>query len=460
MQDLMADEMTTVTTSASDGIPARDSREALGIWWLFPKPQWTALQSGATIGRTNESPIVLEGSSVSRIHAEVLREGPLWVLRDCGSKNGTHVNTRRVDRAAIAPQDVVRLGEWVGVVCACSLPAPAQLISELAPGWLAGERTRQRLEPLGRWARSNLAIVLRGETGTGKEVAARAIHTSSGRSGNFIAVNCAAIPETLAEAQLFGYRKGAFTGALTDSEGFVGAAQNGTLFLDEIVELPLTVQAKLLRTLEERTVQPLGTSQPRAVDFRVVCATQEPLADLVERRLFRADLCARVSGLELELLPLRKRREEVLAILEHSLGHAGAGPVTFTPRFVERLLCHDFPYNVREVVQLARLLASSGKERLNVEDLPEAVQLDTPGALSTPSASQSQLSQQTGTEGSRKKAWLMRYAAELDRLKQALEANGGNLSQAAREIGMPRYRAIRLLAAHAELGYEPIQVQE
>jgi transcriptional regulator of acetoin/glycerol metabolism len=456
----MADEMTTVTTGANDDPSSRGGQEPLGIWWLFPSLQWNAFSGGAVngcskIGRTRESPIMLEGSSVSRNHAELRREGPLWVLVDLKSKNGTFVNARRVERAALGPQDVVRIGEWVGVVCHCSEPPPDRLICELAPGWVSGERTRQRFELLDRWARSSLAIVLRGETGTGKEVAARALHALSGRSGDFIAVNCAAIPESLAEAQLFGHRKGAFTGAQTDSEGFLGAAHKGTLFLDEIADLPLGVQAKLLRALEDGAIQPLGSARPRALEFRVVCATQEPLAELVEKRLFRADLCARLSGLEIELTPLRKRREEILAILEHALSNAGAGSVRFTSRFVERLLCHVYPYNVREVVQLARLLANSGKELLNLEDLPEALQLDTPTSLTPSSGGKAQVA----SDGSRKRAWLMRYAAEFDRLRGALEANGGNLSQAARAIGMPRYRAIRLLAAHAELGHEPIKAQ-
>ena len=225
-------------------------------------------------------------------------------------------------------------------------------------------------------AASDLPIVLEGETGTGKELAARALHRWSGRSGPLSAVNCAALPEGLAEGELFGYRRGAFTGADRASAGFFRGAQGGTLLLDEVSDLPLALQAKLLRVLEEREVQPLGEIHPVPIDVRVVVAGQQPLIEAVRAGRFRADLLARLDGLTVRLPPLRKRREDVLPLFSRLLEEIGQGRVpAMESDFAERLCMHDWPFNVRELVLLAkRLVTLHGSDvTLRAQHLPERI---------------------------------------------------------------------------------------
>src|SRR5437588_230906 len=164
---------------------------------------------------------------------------------------------------------------------------------------------------VGLGARARIPVLLLGETGTGKELIARAVHDLSGRTGPFLAVNCGALPETLVESELFGYRKGAFSGAYEDRPGLVRSSDKGTLLLDEIGSLPLPAQAALLRVLQEEEVVPVGATRPLRVNLRVVAATHEDLGVLASQELFRADLLARLSGFTLDLPPVRERREDV-----------------------------------------------------------------------------------------------------------------------------------------------------
>jgi transcriptional regulator with PAS, ATPase and Fis domain len=187
-------------------------------------------------------------------------------------------------------------------------------------------------------------------------------------------VNCATLVPALAEAELFGYRKGAFTGADRASPGYFRAAQGGTLLLDEIADLPESVQAKLLRALEQHEISPLGESSPVPVDVRVLAATQIPLAQLVAERRFRADLCARLDGLTIRLPPLRDRKQEIPFLFQHLLRlHSGGRPPEVDPRLVEQLCLYDWPFNVRELDLLVRrLLLLHGHEReLRRSHLPE-----------------------------------------------------------------------------------------
>ena len=188
----------------------------------------------------------------------------------------------------------------MGIVTAS--PAPFE---EIGPGLWGGGALQAALAPLRQAAASDLPIVLEGETGCGKEVVTRTLHRWSGRSGPLVAVNCAALPEGLAEGELFGYRRGAFTGAERASVGYFRGADAGTLLLDEVSDLPLVLQAKLLRVLEERAVQPLGETRPVPIDVRVVVAGQQPLMEVMRAGRFRADLLARLDGLTVRLPPLR-----------------------------------------------------------------------------------------------------------------------------------------------------------
>jgi MoxR-like ATPase len=199
-------------------------------------------------------------------------------------------------------------------------------------------------------AASSATVVITGESGTGKEVVARALHGASPRAGKpFVAFNCGAVPRDLFEGQLFGHKRGAFTGATSDQIGMLRAAEGGTLFLDEIAELPLDVQPKLLRVLENHEVTPLGTTRPVRVDARIVAATHRDLAALVRAGSFREDLFFRLQVVRLWVPPLRERREDIVPLARHFLAQLSKTPIELSVAAAERLLAYDFPGNVREL---------------------------------------------------------------------------------------------------------------
>jgi DNA-binding NtrC family response regulator len=207
-----------------------------------------------------------------------------------------------------------------------------------------------------------------GESGTGKEVVAREIHRLSGRSGALTAINCAAIPAPLIESELFGYKRGAFSGADRDKLGLVRAANGGTLFLDEIGDMPAEVQVKLLRVLETREVYPVGATQGEKIDVRVICATHRDLKRLENEGRFRGDLFARLNDYRVLLPPLRERKEDLYLLARHMLGRHGRPALRLSFPFMTALCHYDWPYNVRE-------LESSIKRAIALVDGPE---LDAP----------------------------------------------------------------------------------
>ncbi|HEV2845226.1 MAG TPA: sigma 54-interacting transcriptional regulator, partial [Thermoanaerobaculia bacterium] len=246
---------------------------------------------------------------------------------------------------------------------------------------MVGESPRMKevYRLLGRAAAADSTVLLRGESGTGKEVAARALHQGSPRAGKpFVAVNCATLSETLLESELFGHERGAFTGAVARKIGKAEAADGGTLFLDEIGEIPLPLQAKLLRFLQERELERVGSTHPISVDVRVVAATNRDLDKAIREGSFREDLYYRLNVITLHLPPLRERREDIPLLASHfaaltsrRLGRPVAG---FTPEARACLLRYDWPGNVRELsnaVERALVLGEDGLIR--PEDLPETV---------------------------------------------------------------------------------------
>jgi transcriptional regulator of acetoin/glycerol metabolism len=414
--------------------------QRLSLVWLFPRTEDTPLDLDLNpgderfVGRDEDCAVRLMGPDVSRRHARILRDGPHLVMTDLGSRNGTFLNGAATQSARIGLGSVIRFGGCVGLVTDC--PGPA---TEMAPGLLAGPLLQAELAPVRQAASSDLPIILEGETGTGKEVVARAIHTWSGRTGPFLAVNCAALPEALAEGELFGYRRGAFTGAERHSPGFFRSANEGTLLLDEVSDLPLAIQAKLLRVLEEREVQPLGESQTTPIDVRIIVATQEPLAQAVMARRFRPDLFARLDGVSVRLPPLRKRLGDVPALFLRQLAKLNSGRTpALEADFVEGLCLHDWPFNVREVVLLAKRLAVlHGQEAslkashlpARMSHLPEAsVASDT--TVTPPARSDNE-------------------PVELPALIAALRTSQGNVAQAAIVLGISRQRVYRLMHGHS-----------
>jgi len=216
-----------------------------------------------------------------------------------------------------------------------------------------GSPLREVEQACRRIARSDASVLLSGETGTGKEVFARLVHAHSPRAaGPFIAVNCAAIPESLLESELFGHARGAFTGASGPREGRLQLAKGGTLLLDEVGELPLLMQAKLLRVLQERVIEPIGSSQGVESDFRLIAATNRNLLSEVEAGRFRADLYYRLLVCPLELPPLRKRTQDIPVLFRHFLDKVGEQRAVEEP-LLQRILSYRWPGNVRELQNLA-----------------------------------------------------------------------------------------------------------
>ena len=228
---------------------------------------------------------------------------------------------------------------------------------------------------LGKLARTQAPVHISGESGSGKELAARLIHENGARRDKpFVPVNCGAIPETLVESELFGYRKGAFTGANEDRDGFFQAAHGGTLFLDEIAELPLHTQVLLLRAIQERRVRKVGSTQEEPVDVRIICATNQSLAGMVEAGRFRRDLYYRLNVVDLTMPPLRECSEDIPLIASHILqrlaAQNGVTPPRLSPQALDELMAYDFPGNVRELENiLERALALSPGEELGPEAL-------------------------------------------------------------------------------------------
>ncbi len=308
------------------------------------------------IGRAADAAIQLSGDRVSRRHATITSSGRGLILRDEGARNRLRCNGHQHVEFRLADNDVVRIGDWVGVIVE-SVENDASTGSpfEVRPdGVVVGPRTRELWRTIERLAVGDLCVVIEGETGTGKEVVAAALHRASGRRGRFVAVNCAALPPDLFEASLFGHTRGAFTGAIRASDGYFVSADRGTLFLDELVELSLAQQAKILRAVEERRVTPLGAVQAREVDVRIVSAAQRPLALLVGEGCFRSDLMARLNGFTVQLLPLRGRREEIVRLFRHAMESGGDHVSRLSAGAAERLCTHPWHQNVRELFVVAR----------------------------------------------------------------------------------------------------------
>jgi two-component system response regulator GlrR len=230
------------------------------------------------------------------------------------------------------------------------------------------------LETVSRIAKTESTVYVRGESGTGKELIARAIHLASNRRDKpFVAINCAALPETLLESELFGHEKGAFTGAIKSSKGLIAQAHEGTIFLDEIGDMPLSIQAKLLRALQERQFYPVGSERPLEVDVRVIVATNKDLEERVKQGLFREDLYYRIHVIPVLLPPLRERKEDIPILAEHFLKkfskQMNKDIKSLAPLALQRLMLHDWPGNVRELENTIEYAMAMARQDIITEDL-------------------------------------------------------------------------------------------
>ena len=414
--------------------------------WVFESPK-------AVIGRDPSADLFLPVQAVSRIHAEVTWDAGRWVIRDLDSRNGILVDGHPVRSTVLESNAEVRIGDALlkyvdsgaragstyridgRVVTGARRRASAtDLVGGLQMDCIAAEIEKIAATPL--------SVMLLGESGTGKEVAARELHRKSGRNGQFQAINCAAIPATLLESELFGYRKGAFSGADRDKPGIIRMADGGTLLLDEIGDMPVEAQAKLLRVLQSREVFPLGATAAERVDVRVVCATHRDLTRLIQGGKFREDLFARLNEYPLRLPPLRDRKEDLFLLSRHFLDRYEHARLVLSYGFMLGLLHYDWPYNVRELEAcIKRCCALAESDLVSDALLPEAVReaISDYGRASTPLEAAA-IPEMHSPLAARPPARGIPSDAELRAL---LDRHRGNVAAVGRELGKARMQIHR-----------------
>jgi transcriptional regulator with PAS, ATPase and Fis domain len=404
------------------------------------------------LGREPPASVVVPVHAVSRTHAEIIWERGGWTLKDSDSTNGTLVDGRRVTEARLEHGQEVRVGDAVFkfVDRDAELFGRYRIDGKLSPGssrlshdvseLVGGYQMDRIAAEVERIATSPISVVLLGESGTGKEVVAREIHRHSGRRGQFRAVNCAAIPENLFESELFGYKRGAFSGADRDKQGILRAAHDGTLLLDEIGDMPLDAQAKLLRVLQSKEVYPLGATAPETVDVRVVCATHRDLKRLEHEDRFRPDLFARLNEYQLRLPPLRDRKEDIYQLFQAFLARHGRPDLGVSFLFMTGLLHYDFPYNVRELEACAkRAIALAESGILDAPLLPEPVREEMASYGQAPS-----------THDSGAHPAPLRHGAPTEaELRALLSQHEGNVAAVGRVLGKARMQIHRWVERYA-----------
>ncbi len=334
----------------------------------------------------------LPDRSVSTDHARITLGDGGHRLTDRGSKNGSVVDGRAADDVTLRDGAIVELGETV-LVYRNPVSVGPEVLGDLSTSDMEGPaglvtvvpRLQRLFDGVRKIAASSETVLLQGESGTGKEVVAQSIHELSGRQGRFVAINCGALPDTLIEGQLFGYVKGAFSGADDDRDGLVQAAHGGTLFLDEIGELSPRAQAALLRVLQEKEVLRVGATSSTSVDLRLVVASLRDLERMVDEGRFRDDLFGRVAGMKVGLPPLRERREDLGLLAGRLLARQTDEPVRLTVRAARALFRHPWPHNIRELdkaLGTARVLADG--EPIGREHLPEELRTRRPPRATVP----------------------------------------------------------------------------
>lgn len=307
------------------------------------------------VGKHPDNDVVIQAQGVSRYHLELRAESDRVLVRDVDSKNGTFFDGARITEVRLGPGATVRVGGTGGLALTIEVQSRPQLAPSVSDrfGPLIGDAPamRQVFAMLERTAGSDVSLLVTGETGTGKELVAQAVHEASPRAPKpLIVIDCGAIPANLIESELFGHVAGAFTGAQNARKGAFEAAEGGTLFLDEIGELPLDLQPKLLRAVESKTIQRLGESTRRPANVRLVAATHRDLATEVQEERFRQDLFFRLAVVNVHLPPLRDRGRDILTLARHLLANMGAAEALDLEGPLEQaLMAYHWPGNVREL---------------------------------------------------------------------------------------------------------------
>jgi len=398
-----------------------------------------------SVGTDLGNDLVLTDETVSRHHC-VFSSTPGGIgLRDLGSTNGTNVGAARINDGLVPSGAEVRLGQTVLRVEALDdeLSEPLRHEGHFGPLMGASAAMRRVFSIIERVAASESTVLLEGETGTGKTLIAEEIHKRSRRAhGPFVVVDCGAIPPTLVESELFGHEKGSFTGATAARAGAFESANGGTVFLDEIGELPLEMQPKLLRAIENRVVKRLGAQNPIELDLRLIAATNRDLRQEVNQRTFRSDLYYRLNVLRLRIPPLRERRDDVAVLVAHFYEQFAGTPGSEPPaELLEHMLRRPWPGNVRELRAAVERAVLLGDPNLWSE------LSDSDPGVSKPSEPVADVVEEEGVSYREAKARMVNRF-ERDFLVGLMERSSGNLTRAARDARMDRGHLRELLRRH------------
>ena len=397
-----------------------------------------------TVGTAKGNDLVVRDPSVSRHHMVIRVQPEGYHLRDLGSTNGTVVGGCRVESGWLTPGVVLRLGESVVQVTVLDEQVELALSGDDRFGQVLGMSTAMRriFEIVPKIALGETTVLIEGETGTGKELLAHAIHRASRRAGGpFQVVDCGAIPRTLIESELFGHERGSFTGATDQRVGAFESARGGTLFLDEIGELPLDMQPKLLRALEQRTIRRVGGDDPVHLDVRVVAATHRDLRREVNSGTFRTDLFYRLNVVRIHLPPLRERRDDI-PMLAAAFWEEMAPPGLEMPGELFQSFClQDWPGNVRELRNAVERAIIVGDPDILRAMAEEARSAEPVGPGLAPEIYDTRLSFRAAKEHGVGR-WEREYVTEL------IRRHNGNVSAAARAAHMDRNHLSDLLTRH------------
>ncbi|WP_394831514.1 sigma 54-interacting transcriptional regulator [Pendulispora rubella] len=393
---------------------------------------------GVLVGADSSCEVRLEDPAVSRKHATIVPVAEGFEVSDLGSRNGTWLDGARITRVVAPAGATLGIGNSLVQLLPeeDSLDIPPSEATSFGDLFGSSEPMRRIFAILERASRSSAPVLLLGESGTGKELAARALHASSlRRGGPFVVFDCGAASTTLIESELFGHKKGAFTGAHRDHSGAFAAAHGGTLFLDEIGDLPLSVQPKLLRLLERSEVTPLGARAAERYDVRFVAATHRNLWSDVGAGHFRGDLYYRLAVVEIHLPPLRQRKDDIPPLVRALLRANGASDAEVGGPQLERLLRYAWPGNVRELRNVMARAVALGMPGAKFGDMP--ILLRTDGATREP------IAQADMPYIEAKEALLARF--DRDYCADLLNRSGPNLSEAARMAKIERKYLYRVL---------------
>ena len=416
--------------------------------------QLTVARSRITIGRSAVNDLVLSDTSVSGTHAELIIGESGVHVHDLDSTNGTFIGSVRVREAWIEPGSVLRVGKTeVELLAADEVQVPISGEDHFGALYGSSPAMREVFATLERVAPTEMSVLIHGETGSGKELVARALHDESHREKHpFVVLDCGSLPRELAEAAILGHKKGAFTGAVSDRAGCFEEADGGTLFLDEIGELPLDLQPKLLRVLDRREVQRIGESQVRQVDVRVVAATHRDLRMMVGQGQFREDLYFRLSVMGVELPPLRKRGDDVVMLAEKFLEDF----VRSYPRPVQKprlsdaarhaLQAEQFPGNVRQLKNVIQRAAHLCRDSvIEPSDLHLGRREQTVSPAASDGAPTGGIDPALFDTPFKEAKQHMVDSFERAYFGKLLEKTDGNLSRASAEAGITRYYLRELL---------------